>query len=141
MITVTFRFKGGTRSGNFGHAGRPGKIGGSSGGGGTGGSVSPGDMSVSLAQYAAEGHAENLADMISDNARAKYNSKTGKMDIALHIGGESPGVQRSWKNKINTYLTENQGKKRDYRSFTVSESNGVLNVALDYGKLYQYSDD
>lgn len=33
MTTITFRLKGGTGSGNFGHSGRPGKIGGSSGGG------------------------------------------------------------------------------------------------------------
>lgn len=33
MTKITFRLKGGTGSGNFGHAGRPGKIGGSSGGG------------------------------------------------------------------------------------------------------------
>lgn len=33
MITLTFRLKGGAGSGNFGHSGRPGKVGGSSGGG------------------------------------------------------------------------------------------------------------
>lgn len=32
MITITFRFKGGAGSGNHGHSGRPGKIGGSAGG-------------------------------------------------------------------------------------------------------------
>lgn len=33
MTTITFRLKGGSGSGNFGHQGRPGEVGGSSGGG------------------------------------------------------------------------------------------------------------
>lgn len=37
MITLTFRLKGGTGSGNYGHSGRPGKIGGSMGDGSSGG--------------------------------------------------------------------------------------------------------
>lgn len=37
MTKITFRLKGGSGSGNFGHDGRPGKLGGSSGGGSSGG--------------------------------------------------------------------------------------------------------
>ena len=74
-MKIKFVYKGGARSGNFGHAGRPGKVGGSASG--SGGSVGNSvDVALASASYDSFVNAENQREFI----------ETAVIDVAHSLG-------------------------------------------------------
>lgn len=122
MTTITFRFKGGSGSGNFGHEGRPGKIGGSSGGGSSGGDVAIGD-------YKYGGHSIDSVSKALESAG--WQVRTSEMVDGDYPGVKLAKVQTKWKNVQDMTGALNVGSNRV--RLTVIGNSAVLTLAHSDG--------
>ncbi len=114
MTKVKARLKGGSSSGNFGHAGRPGKVGGSAPGKGKGKISKPKLVDSNFAQQAKSGNYERKGDVAIQGMQAKTRK--------VEMGDGTLGIEKTYTSRI-IGMADN-----DIATYEISKVVGIDNV-------------